>query len=94
VLGLGPSRAKCPILSHSKQLVVSIPVIGGYLVFEDGCAGATLVTGVGALGLSFTSLATLTTGRSFFRNVTPGAVREVLSAVLSGGDREFLGFAG
>ena len=46
VLGLGQSRAKCPILSHLKQLIVSIPVFGGHLVFEDGCVDATLVTGV------------------------------------------------
>jgi hypothetical protein len=74
--------------------MASIPVLGGYLVFEDGSAEATLATGLGALGPTLTSLATCATERSFPLNETPGVVRADLSAGFSGGDSEFLGFAG
>jgi hypothetical protein len=73
--------------------MVSIPVFG-YLIFEDGSADATLATGLGALGPTSTSLATCTTGRSFPLDDTPGVVRADLSADFTGGDNEFLGFAG
>ncbi len=72
--------------------MVSIPVFG-YVVLEDGGADATPATGVGALGMTILSLAVCAYGRTLPLNDTPGAVRDH-SADFTGGDNEFLGFAG